>query len=218
MQYLELEAKYNETKNLASNLQTQLATAQSEAEEWRKEIEKIRGELEAQIKILKNALENSEAERKICQDKWQKEFEMLRTQNQGWLRSDKTFYEGFYGYLRIIILDREENLMSDCEWQLREIRLQAKDKTDKLLHERQLALERTEELHNELEERKQEVVGLKVYQAEVKSLRGVVAEQESAIKTLMQQIENIKSELQTANTNLEEQMKAVKKIKNQCDK
>nr|XP_014086819.1 uncharacterized protein LOC106615217 isoform X1 [Bactrocera oleae]XP_036225196.1 uncharacterized protein LOC106615217 isoform X1 [Bactrocera oleae] len=195
IQYQELEAKYNETKSLASHLQTQLATAQSEAEEWRKEVEKIRGELEAQINILKNALENSEAERKICQDKWQKEFEMLRTQNQ----------------------DREENLVSDCEWQLREIRLQAKDKTDKLLHERQLALERTEELHNELEERKQEVEGLKVYQAEVKSLRGVVAEQESAIKTLMQQIDNMKSELQTANTNLEEQMKAVKKIKNQCD-
>lgn len=68
---------------MASHLQTQLATAQSEAEEWRKEVEKIRGELEAQINILKNALENSEAERKICQDKWQKEFEMLRTQNQG---------------------------------------------------------------------------------------------------------------------------------------
>ncbi|XP_050329212.1 uncharacterized protein LOC126758845 isoform X1 [Bactrocera neohumeralis] len=194
-QYQELEAKYNETKSLASNLQTQLATAQTEAEEWRKEVEKIRSELEAQIQILKNALENSEAERKICQDKWQKEFEMLRTQNQ----------------------DREENLMADCEWQLREIRLQAKDKTDKLLHERQLALERTEELHNELEERKQEVEGLKVYQAEVKSLRGVVAEQESAIKTLMQQIDNIKSELETANTNLEEQMKAVKKIKTHCD-
>uniref|UniRef100_A0A0A1WU21 Myosin-2 heavy chain n=1 Tax=Zeugodacus cucurbitae TaxID=28588 RepID=A0A0A1WU21_ZEUCU len=194
-QYHELETKYNETKSLASNLQTQLATAQSEAEEWRKEVEKIRGELEAQIQILKNALENSEAERKICQDKWQKEFEMLRTQNQ----------------------DREENLMADCEWQLRQIHLQAKDKTDKLLHERQLAMERTEQLHNELEERKQEVEGLKVYQAEVKSLRGVVAEQESAIKTLMQQIDNIKSELHTANTDLEEQMKAVKKIKNQCD-
>ncbi|XP_018798750.1 PREDICTED: uncharacterized protein LOC108975007 isoform X2 [Bactrocera latifrons] len=194
-QYQELEAKYNETKSLASNLQTQLATAQTEAEEWRKAVETIRGELEAHIQILKNALENSEAERKICQDKWQKEFEMLRTQNQ----------------------DREENLMADCEWQLREIRLQAKDKTDKLLQERQLALERTEQLHNELEERKQEVAGLKVYQAEVKSLRGVVVEQESAIKTLMQQIDNIKSELQTANTNLEEQMKAVKKIKTQCD-
>ncbi|XP_004523193.1 uncharacterized protein LOC101451919 isoform X1 [Ceratitis capitata] len=195
LQYSELEAKYTETKALASNLQTQLATAQTEAEEWRKEVEKIRGELEAQIAILKNALENSEAERKICQDKWQKEFEMLRTRNQ----------------------DREENLMADCEWQLRQIRLQAKDKQDKLQHERQIALERTEQLHNELEERCQEVKGLKVYQAEVKSLRGVVAEQELAIKTLMQQIDTIQSELQTANTNLEEQMKAVKKIKNQCD-
>ncbi|XP_036324823.1 uncharacterized protein LOC118738040 isoform X2 [Rhagoletis pomonella] len=194
-QYNELEVKYKETKQLASNLQTQLAAAQSEAEEWRKEVEKIRGELEAQITILKNALESSEAERKICQDKWQKEFEMLRTQNR----------------------DREDTLMADCEWQLRQIHQQNKEKTDKIQQERELALERAEELENELEERKQEVEGLKVYQAEVKSLRGVVTEQELAIKSLMQQIDNIRGELQQANTNLEEQMKAVKKIKNQCD-
>ncbi|XP_067618623.1 uncharacterized protein [Eurosta solidaginis] len=194
-QYNELEAKYKETKQLASNLQTQLAAAQSEAEEWSKEVEKIRGELEAQITILKNALDNSEAERKICQDKWQKEFEMLRTQNR----------------------DREETVMADCEWQLRQIQRQSKEKTDQLERERQMVVERAENLHSELEERKQEVEGLKVYQAEVKSLRGVVAEQEQAIKTLMNQIDNMKGELQTAHTNLEEQMKAVKKIKHQCD-
>lgn len=108
--------------------------------------------------------------------------------------------------------------MADCEWQLRQIHQQNKEKSDKIMQERELALERAEELQNELEERKQEVEGLKVYQAEVKSLRGVVAEQELAIKSLMQQIDNIRGELQQANTNLEEQMKAVKKIKNQCDK
>ncbi|XP_054725543.1 uncharacterized protein LOC129235627 isoform X1 [Anastrepha obliqua] len=194
-QYNELEVKYKETKQLASNLQTQLATAQSEAEEWRKEVEKIRGELETQIAILKNALESSEAERKICQDKWQKEFEILRTQNR----------------------DREETVMTDCEWKLRQIQRQAKDKTDKIIHERELVTERAEQLQHELEERKQEVQSLKVYQAEVTSLRGVVTEQEQAIKSLMHQIDNIKSELHTAKTNLEEQMKAVKKIKNQCD-
>ena len=83
MQYKELEEKYVQTKSLASNLQTQLAFAQSEAEEWRTQLETIRAELEEQIRILKNSLENSEAERKICEDRWQKEFEMLRTQNKG---------------------------------------------------------------------------------------------------------------------------------------
>lgn len=71
------------TQGLAKSLQTQLACAQVEAEEWRQQVEKIRTDLEEQIRILKNALDNSEAERKICEDKWQKEFEMLRTHNRG---------------------------------------------------------------------------------------------------------------------------------------
>lgn len=83
MQYNELQEKYKQTQSLASNLHTQLAKAQTEAEEWREELNKIRGELEEQIRILQNSLENSENERKICEDKWQREFEMLRTHNMG---------------------------------------------------------------------------------------------------------------------------------------
>lgn len=83
MQYNELQEKYKQTQSLASSLHTQLAQAQTEAEEWKAEVEKIRTELEDQIKVLKNALENSENERKICEDKWQREFEMLRTHNMG---------------------------------------------------------------------------------------------------------------------------------------
>lgn len=83
LQYNELQEKYKQTQSLASNLHTQLAKAQTEAEEWREELEKIRSDLEEQIRVLKNALENSENERKICEDKWQREFEMLRTQNMG---------------------------------------------------------------------------------------------------------------------------------------
>lgn len=83
MQYNELQEKYKQTQSLASNLHTQLAKAQTEAEEWREEVDKIRTELEEQIRILRNSLQNSENERKICEDKWQREFEMLRTHNMG---------------------------------------------------------------------------------------------------------------------------------------
>lgn len=68
---------------MASNLQTQLAGAQSDAEECREEMNELREEMEEHMRLLKNALEHSEAERKIGIDKWQKEFEMLRTHNQG---------------------------------------------------------------------------------------------------------------------------------------
>lgn len=82
-QYNELTEKYKQTQALANSLQGQLASARLEVEDWRNEVNKIRAELEEQIRVLKSALEYSEAERKICEDKWQKEFEMLRTHNRG---------------------------------------------------------------------------------------------------------------------------------------
>ncbi|EDW43144.1 GM26405 [Drosophila sechellia] len=72
-QYNELTEKYKVTQDLAKSLQTQLACAQVEAEEWRQQVERIRADLEEQIRILKNALDPLGAERKICEDKWQKE-------------------------------------------------------------------------------------------------------------------------------------------------
>ncbi|XP_034662039.1 myosin-9 isoform X1 [Drosophila subobscura] len=194
-QYNDLTEKYKQTQGLASSLQTQLAGAQAEAEEWRQQVESIRGELDEQIRILKNALDNSEAERKICEDKWQKEFEMLRTHNR----------------------EREETLMTDCEWQLRQMQRQCKDKMDKSNYERKQASAKAEELELELQSRRKEAEHLRVCQAQVNSLRGVVGEQEQTIQTLMDRIENLKSDLATANESLEAQIEAVHKIKYQCD-
>ncbi|XP_062122178.1 LOW QUALITY PROTEIN: interaptin-like [Drosophila sulfurigaster albostrigata] len=194
-QYNELTEKYKETQSLANGLQTQLANAKLEVENWRNEVNKIRVELDEQIRILKNALEYSEAERKICEDKWQKEFEMLRTHNR----------------------EREETLMSDCEWQMRQMQRQCKDKMDKTNYERKQASAKAEELELELQSRRKEAESLRICQAQVKSLSGVVSEQERSIQTLMERIENLKGELEMANENLETQIEAVHKIKYQCD-
>ncbi|KAH8288905.1 hypothetical protein KR054_011667 [Drosophila jambulina] len=193
--YHELTEKYKQNQSLASSLQTQLASAQVEAEEWRQQVEKIRAELEEQIRILKSALDNSEAERKICEDKWQKEFEMLRTHNR----------------------EQEESLMTDCEWQLRQMQRQCKDKVDKSNYERKQAAAKAEELEQELQSRRKEADHLRTCQAQVNSLRGVVSEQEQSIQTLMDRIDNLKADLQSANDNLEAQIEAVHKIKYQCD-
>ncbi|XP_033239996.1 uncharacterized protein [Drosophila pseudoobscura] len=194
-QYNDLTEKYKQTQGLASSLQTQLAGAQAEAQEWRQQVDTIRSELDEQIRILKNALENSEAERKICEDKWQKEFEMLRTHNR----------------------EREESLMTDCEWQLRQMQRQCKDKMDKSNYERKQASAKAEELELELQSRRKEAEHLRVCQAQVNSLRGVVGEQEQTIQTLMDRIESLKTDLVTANESLEAQIEAVHKIKYQCD-
>ncbi|EDW16324.2 LOW QUALITY PROTEIN: uncharacterized protein Dmoj_GI10465 [Drosophila mojavensis] len=194
-QYNELTEKYKQTQSLANGLQTQLAAAQAELAKWADEVNRIREELEEQIRILKNALENSEAERKICEDKWQTEFELLRTHNR----------------------EREETLMSDCEWQMRQMQRQWKDKLDKSNYERKQAAAKAEELELELQSRRKEAESLRICQAQVKSLSGVVSEQERSIQTLMERIDNLKDELEMANSNLETQIEAVHKIKYQCD-
>ncbi|XP_030369698.1 uncharacterized protein LOC115620552 isoform X3 [Scaptodrosophila lebanonensis] len=194
-QYNELKERYTQTQCLASSLQTQLASAQAAAEEWKNELGRIRAELEEQIRILKNALENSEAERKICEDKWQKEFEILRTHNR----------------------EREDTLMTDCEWQMRQMQRQCKDKMDKSAYERKQAMAKAEELEQELQSRRKELEHLRVFQAQVNSLRGVVSEQEHSIHTLMERIDTLQTDLDTANENLEAQIEAVHKIKYQCD-
>lgn len=108
--------------------------------------------------------------------------------------------------------------MSDCEWQMRQMQRQCKDKLDKSNYERKQASAKAEELELELQSRHKEAEHLRICQAQVKSLSGVVSEQERSIQTLMERIENLKDELDTANENLEAQIEAVHKIKYQCDK
>ena len=108
--------------------------------------------------------------------------------------------------------------MTDCEWQLRQMQKQCKDKLDKSNFERYEALEKVETLGNELQEKCKEVDDLRIYKYQVNSVRGIVYEQETSIKVLMDQIASLKCDLETANQNLEDQIEAVKKIKYQCDK
>lgn len=108
--------------------------------------------------------------------------------------------------------------MSDCEWQMRQMQRQCKDKIDKSNYERKQAAAQAEELELELQSRRKEAEQLRICQAQVKSLGGVVSEQERSIHTLLERIENLKGELEMANANLEAQIEAVHKIKYQCDK
>lgn len=107
--------------------------------------------------------------------------------------------------------------MTDCEWQLRQMQKNCKDKIDKAESGRKEAVEKVELLEEELEERCKEIDDLKIYQAQMTSLRGVVSEQEHSIQNLVTQIEQLKTDLAIANENLAEQIEAVSKIKYQCD-
>ncbi|XP_037956471.1 uncharacterized protein LOC119686078 isoform X2 [Teleopsis dalmanni] len=193
--HTELMEKFKQTKTLASNLQTQFAAAQSDAEEWRQEVIKIRAELEEQISALNNALKISRNERRICEDRWQTEFEIMRTQNR----------------------DREETLMEDCEWKIRQTQGTCKEKLEKSESARREALQKVEELENDLAARDEQLETLKTFEAEVRSLRGVVGEQEQSIQALITQLERLTTELTETKENLKEEIHARSQLKYQCD-
>lgn len=108
--------------------------------------------------------------------------------------------------------------MMDCEWQLRQMQKQCKDKIDKADHNRRDAVDRAEVLECAAQERLKEMQRLRQFETEAKSLRGLTSDQEQSISELTEQLESLKADLELANENLEDQIEAVRKIKYQCDK
>lgn len=193
--YQDLEDRYNQTIEKLGNiqaftrhLQVQLAEAQSDADKSRAEKEEL---LQARIeeeKIIRDSLEQAIEERQQVEAKWQREFEQLRNFNQ----------------------DREEHLMADCEWKMRSMQKQSKEKLDK-----------AEELQRELIEitRMQEdkIESLNTLEAELNGLRGLTGDQRENLTAIMKQLEEAKEDLREANEKCEEEIKSAQKIKTQCE-
>lgn len=194
-QYKELEEKYKNLTILGCSLHSELAMAQVQEAECRKEADNLRIEKDLEMKTLQNALQVSVEEKKSLETKWQKEFELLRTQNA----------------------DREEHLITDCEWQLRIMQKQCKEKIDSAEKAKSEALENATKIESEAKEKFTEVSHLKTYEAEVRQLRGLTCDQRSSLLSMTDQIEELKSDLEAANKELETQIEYVKKIKYQCD-
>lgn len=193
--FMDLEERYNETTTklasitaFTSHLQVQLAEAQSDAEGSRAEKEQLISARTEEEKIIRDSLEQAIEERNQVEAKWHKEFEQLRNLNQ----------------------DREEHLMEDCEWKMRTMQKQCKEKLDK-----------AEELQRELAEitRMQEdkIESLGSLEAEVRGLRGLTGEQRENLAHIMKQLEEAKEELGEANDRCEEEIKSAQRIKIQCE-
>lgn len=79
----ELQEKLAQVQKLATTLQVQLAEAQCDASDVRREKDKCVAEHEAEKKRLQEALEVALAEKKRIDEKWHVDFELLRTVNSG---------------------------------------------------------------------------------------------------------------------------------------
>lgn len=113
----------------------QLTTAQSDIEAIKSEKQKLIDEREEQEKAMQQILENAQQEKVDLELKWKKEFELLRNNNS----------------------EREEQLLEDCEWQVRNMQKACKEKIDKVEKEKAEAIERANDMETEAREKFEEV-------------------------------------------------------------
>ncbi|XP_023711917.1 protein FAM184A isoform X4 [Cryptotermes secundus] len=189
----ELESKVNEMEEKVQQLQSQLEEVRSE----RDKLEQTRVEMEAdreeEIKIIERALEEALEEKALILARFEQDFEKLRTVNT----------------------DREQQLLDDFEWKLREVEQACKrrlEEKDKAAEERLKEGKKELELKLKLAEQQlQELPQLKTYEAEVIQLRGLTIEQQRSLRVTTRQTE----QLQVSERLLKEE---VTRLRGQLDK
>lgn len=196
-----MEQKFRETvgklqrmQSLVSNLNVQLAQMSVDVEQLRQERDEILDKLTVQEKLLRDVLETSMEEREQLQAKWKHDFEQLRNVN----------------------CDREEHLMEDCEWKIRQMMKQCKEKIEKCEKEK-LALKDQAQIDRQtIKSQKDEIKSLKSCEVEVNHLRGLNTEQKDSIKSMMRRIDDLNSELNAIKKRLQKEIDSAIQIKRDC--
>ncbi|XP_021711061.1 uncharacterized protein LOC5564138 isoform X3 [Aedes aegypti] len=195
IEYIELTEKLKDVRQLAHDLNMQLINAQSEAERVQKEKNQLLEERAEEQKLVKEALESALKERAQIEAKWKNDFEQLRTVHS----------------------DREEQFMEDCEWKIRSMQKNCKEKMEKIESEHKMAMDKMAQLEQESSKHIEEAKHLRSYEAEVAQLRGLTYDQKEALKTMTRQIDQLKADLLMANNKLEAEIVKVQQIKNRCE-
>ncbi|XP_067008628.2 protein FAM184A isoform X5 [Anabrus simplex] len=159
--YGELKQKVEEMAAHVASLEQQLAVVQKERDQLQKARAEMEAEREEEMKIVQEALEEAQAEKMEIQARFEQDFERLRTVNT----------------------DREQQLLDDFEWKLREVEQSCKRR----LEEREKATEaRVQEVRRELENR---LVTAETELAEAKQLRTLTFEQKRSLRAATRQME-----------------------------
>lgn len=106
--------------------------------------------------------------------------------------------------------------MEDCEWKIRTMQKQCKEKLEKADSLKKEAIIRAEQMEEISKEQHSQIQTLKVFEGEVNALRGLTGEQRENLMHIMRQLEDVKAELEEANDRSESEIRNAQKIKNQC--
>ncbi|XP_042240297.1 golgin subfamily A member 6-like protein 22 [Homarus americanus] len=192
--------KTEELETKIKSLEETLKATQEERDKLTKTIEEIETERDEEIKIIQDALDEAAQEREELIATFEKEFQNMNTMNS----------------------TREQQLMEDFEWKLREME---KDHKKKVEERERKAEERINAMRNLVEseladslikvaedrriadEQLAEVGHLKSYEAEAIQLRGVTHELQKALRASAREMEHLKMREKI----LEEEIRGLKK-------
>ncbi|XP_066150093.1 protein FAM184A-like isoform X2 [Euwallacea fornicatus] len=188
----ETETRINELEGVIKNLRTRIETLESQINQLKEEKEQLeakhaelQSDRDEERKKLAETLETASKQKEEIEKKWKEDFEKLRTVN----------------------IVKEQDLLNDFEWKLREVQQTCKKKLD---DKEQLIEERLQEAYREAEERMEEaekmlgqVEALKSYESEVQQLRTRTSEQEKAL----QQMRDQQGQMMQAEANLKNETK-----------
>lgn len=193
----ETSAKIAELEGVIKNLETKIESLEAELETLKQDKVKLEeqrtmilAERDAEKKKVEEILEQATTQKQEIEKKWKQDFEKLRTIN----------------------IIKEQQLLDDFEWKLREVqqtckkRLEDKDRT---IEERlQDAYREAEKKMKEAEKMMEQVEAIKSYEIEIEKLRGLTVDQESAIKEMIEQQEQMKQ----AESNLRTETKRLRNL------
>ncbi|KAL1400908.1 hypothetical protein pipiens_007044 [Culex pipiens pipiens] len=195
VEMLELTEKLKDTRQMANELNVQLVEAKAEAETLRLEKEKLQEERAEEQKIIKEALELALKERSQVEAKWKCDFEQLRTHHS----------------------DREEHLMEDCEWKLRSMQKNCKEKLEAVERERKAAIDKAARLEQENRNNMAEAIRLRSFEGEATKLRGLTNDQKETLTVMTRQIDRLRNELEDASNKLEAEIVKAQQLKTRCE-
>ncbi|XP_045465538.1 protein FAM184A-like isoform X2 [Harmonia axyridis] len=186
----ELQEILRQLKTKINWLEQQIQSLKQEKIELVKQHEQMKAEKIEEEKRNKEALEQAMRQRNEIEAKWKQDFEKLRTIN----------------------IMKEQDLLDDFEWKLREVQQSCKkrlEEKDRCMEERLLkAYKHAEQKMKEAEEVIEQLSSLKQYETEVVKLRGLTEEQAQTLQNMKEKQEQMKS----AETNLKNEAQRLRKM------
>lgn len=106
--------------------------------------------------------------------------------------------------------------MEDCEWKLRQMMKQCKEKIDKCEKEKVSLNDQAQLDKQTIRTQREEIKTLKDYEREVNQLRGLTDEQKNSITSLLKRIDDLKAELGSIKRRLQDEIDSCLQIKRDC--